>query len=83
MLEFYTAYADYRDLIDMTEEMITSISSEVLATTTVEFEGQTINLAAPWKRIAYIDSLREAGVSDAVLTSADKAREYARKLERA
>jgi lysyl-tRNA synthetase, class II len=80
MLEFYTAYADYRDLIDMTEEMITSISSEVLATTTVEFEGQTINLAAPWKRIAYIDSLREAGVSDAVLTSADKAREYARKL---
>jgi len=80
MLEFYTAYADYRDLINMTEEMITWVASEVLATTTVEFEGQTIHLAAPWKRITYIDALREAGVPDDVLSSPDKAHEYARKL---
>jgi len=80
MLEFYTAYADYRDLMDMTEQMITSVASEVLTAPTIEFEGHTISLATPWKRLAYIDSLREAGVSEAVLTSADKAREYVRTL---
>jgi len=34
MLEFYTAYADYRDLMDMTEQMISSVALEVLGTTT-------------------------------------------------
>lgn len=80
MLEFYTAYADYRDLIDMTEQMISSIAQDVLGTTTVECEGQSISLAAPWKRITYMDSLRQAGIAEDVLTDADKAREAAKKL---
>jgi len=80
MLEFYTAYADYQDLMDLTEQMISSVAMEILGTTEVESEGHTISLAAPWKRITYLDSLREAGVPSDVLTDADKAREYARKL---
>lgn len=80
MLEFYTAYADYRDLMDMTEEMIGSVVREVLGTTEVEYEGHRINLAPPWKRIAFLDSLREAGVPDAVLRDTDKARDHAKKL---
>jgi lysyl-tRNA synthetase class 2 len=80
MLEFYTAYADYRDLITMTEEMISSVAREVLGTTEVTFEGHQINLSPPWKRITYVDSLREAGVPEEVLTDADKARAYAAKL---
>ncbi len=80
MLEFYTAYADYRDLLDMTENMISTIAKDVLGTTTVNFEGHTISLAAPWKRITYMDALREAGVPDDVLENADMAADYARKL---
>ena len=80
MLEFYTAYADYKDLIEMTEQMISSIASEVIGTLKVEYEGHTIDLTPPWKRITFLDSLREAGVPEEVLTSADKAREHARKL---
>lgn len=80
MLEFYTAYADYRDLIDMTEQMISSIAQDVLGTTTVECEGQSISLAAPWKRITYMDSLRQAGIAEDVLTDLEKAREAAKKL---
>jgi lysyl-tRNA synthetase class 2 len=80
MLEFYTAYADYRDLIGMTEQMISSVAMEVLGTTEVAYEGHTINLSPPWKRISFIDSLREAGVSEDVLTDVDKARDYAKKL---
>jgi lysyl-tRNA synthetase, class II len=80
MLEFYTAYADYNFLMDMTELMISKVASEVLGTTEVKYESHTINLAPPWKRITYIDSLRQAGVPDDVLADAVKAKEYAKKL---
>jgi lysyl-tRNA synthetase, class II len=80
MLEFYTAYADYRDLMTMTEQMISSVAMDVLGKTEVEYEGHRINLSAPWKRITYLGALREAGVSDDILTDAEKAREYAKKL---
>jgi lysyl-tRNA synthetase class 2 len=80
MLEFYTAYADYRDLITLTEQMISGIAQEVLGTMEVEYEGHRINLAPPWKKITFLDSLREAGVPDDVIANADKAREYAKKL---
>jgi lysyl-tRNA synthetase class 2 len=80
MLEFYTAYADYRDLIDMTEKMVSTVAQDVLGTTEVEYEGRKINLSPPWKRMTYIDSLREAGVPSEVFDREDKAREYAHKL---
>jgi lysyl-tRNA synthetase class 2 len=80
MLEFYTAYADYRDLMTMTELMISSIAMEVLGKTEVEYEGHVINLSPPWKRITYLDALREAGVSGEVLADSAKAREYAKEL---
>lgn len=80
MLEFYRAYADYRDLIDMTEQLISSVAQEVLGTTTVEYGGHSIELAPPWKRLTYLDSLKEAGVPAEVITDINKTREYALKL---
>ncbi len=80
MLEFYTAYADYRDLMDMTEHMISSVASEVLGTQEVEYEGHRINLTPPWKKIRYVDALVEQGVPEEVLTDIGKAQAYARKL---
>jgi lysyl-tRNA synthetase class 2 len=80
MLEFYTAYADYRDLITMTEQLISSVAIEVLGTTTVEYEGHRIDLTPPWKQITYRDSLRDAGVPEEVLADVVLAREYAKKL---
>ncbi len=79
MLEFYTAYADYRDLIGLTEQMISGMAQEILGTMEVEYEGHKINLTPPWKKITFLDSLREAGVPDDVIANADKAREYAKK----
>ncbi len=80
MLEFYTAYADYRYLLDLTEQMVSQVAQEVLGTTEVEYEGHKISLASPWKRVTYLDSLRQAGVPDEVLIDAGKARDYAKKL---
>ncbi len=80
MLEFYTSYADYRDLMDMTEQMISNVAKEVLGSTEVVYEGNTIDLTPPWKRITFIDSLREAHVPEDVITNAGNAREYAKKM---
>jgi len=80
MLEFYMAYADYRDLIELTEQMISSVAGEVIGTTSITYDGHAINLAPPWKKMTFLQSLKEAGVNDDVLADADKAREYAKKL---
>ena len=55
MLEFYQSYSDYRDLMDLTEELIKQLAQSVLGKTEFEFEGQTISLAN-WRRY----SLKEA-----------------------
>jgi lysyl-tRNA synthetase class 2 len=80
MLEFYMAYADYRDLIVMTEEMISTISQEVLGTQEVIYDGHNIDLEPPWKKMTFLDSLREAEVPEQVIESADAALDYARRL---
>jgi lysyl-tRNA synthetase class 2 len=58
MLEFYMAYATYQDLMRLTEEMFCAIAKDVTGGTKVEYDGQTIDLAPPWKRV----SVKEAVV---------------------
>src|SRR3954463_34624 len=48
MMEFYQAYADYRDLMTMTEEMFSTVARQVIGTDEVTFNGQAISLAAPF-----------------------------------
>jgi lysyl-tRNA synthetase, class II len=57
MLEWYEAYADYRDAMDRIEELIERVASEVLGTTAVTFRGHEIDLKRPWKRIGFVESL--------------------------
>ncbi len=79
MLEFYTAYADYRDLIGLTEELISTVATEALGKTEVVFDGHSIDLRPPWKQVAYRDALREAGVPAEAFADAEQARTLARK----
>ncbi len=55
MLELYTAWWDYRKSMDLAEEMFRSCAESVLGRTTVEFNGQTIDLGAPFRRVKVID----------------------------
>ncbi len=64
MLEFYQAYADYHDLMDLTEEMFQALSQEVCGTTNLDYQGQTINLTSPWRRVSYFDSVVEVNKLD-------------------
>ena len=59
MLELYQAYADYHDMMDLTEEMISTVASEVLGTTTITYQGVEINLAPPWKRQTMLEAVKE------------------------
>ena len=82
MVEFYMAYADYMDLMALTEEMLSQLAQRVLDTTKISYGGQQIDLTPPYKRITFHDALREiGGVPEEVLKDEDKARAYARALE--
>ncbi len=68
MLEFYQAYATYEDLIDLTEEMISSICQKVNGTMNISYQGTEVNLSPPWKRLSMDQALIEvAGIDEAIL----------------
>lgn len=57
MLEFYEAYADYHQLMDMTEELLRGLALRVLGSTTLHYQGQEFDLAQPFLRISVFDSI--------------------------
>jgi lysyl-tRNA synthetase class 2 len=58
MVEFYEAYRDYRYLMDFTEAMFRDIAEKVLGTTTVPYQGYSIDLATPFARLTALDAVR-------------------------
>jgi lysyl-tRNA synthetase, class II len=81
MLEFYQSYATFEDLIDMTEELLTSMVREIRGGLSIAYQGKEIDFTPPWKRIRFKDSLVEYGkLSPDVLTDPAKAIEAARSL---
>ncbi|MDU3176617.1 lysine--tRNA ligase [Anaerococcus sp.] len=62
-MELYQAYADYEDMMEITEHMIETVATNVLGKTTIEYDGQQIELKAPWARIPMIDAIKnETGI---------------------
>lgn len=59
MLEWYQAYSDFHEMMDMTEELISSLGDELLGTDEVPFGEHTISLKRPWKRIKFMQALHE------------------------
>src|SRR3989344_3626992 len=63
MLEFYWAYADYKDNMKLTERFLTSVVKGVLGKTKFTYEGKEVNLETPWPRVEYTELLRKhAGI---------------------
>ena len=67
MLEFYQAYATFRDLMDLTEDMISSLVKTVCGTETLVFNGQEINFSRPWQRMTMLEALEKVGGFDLAL----------------
>lgn len=57
MLEFYQAYADYRDLMDLTEELLRGLAQAVLGTTILSYQGERFDLARPFVRLRFREAV--------------------------
>ncbi len=58
-IELYQAYADYEDMMDLTEDMVAYVAKKTLGTTVIDYQGKEIDLTPPWKRITMIDAIKE------------------------
>lgn len=79
MIELYEAYADYKDIMALTENLVAHIAKEVHGTTTIPYGEDEIDLAPPWNRIHMVDAIKEhTGVDFWREMSDDEARELAK-----
>ena len=82
MLEYYWAYADYQDAMDLTEDMLRKLTEAVLGDTTVQYQGSTYDFSQPFARITVVDSILQhnPGISAEQLADEKAAREIAKTL---
>jgi len=81
MLEFYWAYADYELLMDLTEELITTVAQEVAGTLQLPWGEHQIDLSRPWRRMSLIEAILEySDLTMDDLQSRDRMEVAARKL---
>ena len=59
MMECYWAFADYYDVMELTQEIFTTVAQEVLNTSTFDYQRHTINMKTPWQQITMKDSLKK------------------------
>ena len=59
-IEFYEAYADYNDMMNISEEIFSKCALKVCGSMKITYQGQEIDLTPSWKRISMIDSIKEA-----------------------
>ena len=82
MLELYQAYADYNDMMTLTENMVAWVAQEVLGTMKIQYGENEIDLTPPWDRKTMLRSIKDAtGVDFMEIFSAQQAIETARKLQ--
>jgi len=78
-IELYQAYADYHDIMNLTEDMIYTVTKNVMGTDTVTYQGQEIKLVPPWKRITMIDAVKEyTGIDMSSINTDEEARQAAK-----
>jgi lysyl-tRNA synthetase class 2 len=81
MLELYQAYADYTDMMALTEELVSGLARALLGTTSVTYAGRSLSLAVPWERATMTELIADhAGLEVDVATPMPELRAAAEKL---
>ena len=80
VMEMYAAYKDYNWMMDTTEQLLEKIALKLHGTTEVEFDGNTINYKAPYKRIGILDAIKEHTGFDLYQKSEGEIREACKAL---
>ncbi|MFK7159740.1 lysine--tRNA ligase [Marinospirillum sp. MEB164] len=83
MIEFYWAYADYRDLMDFTEALLKNLAEEVLGTTQVPYQGEVFEFGQPFQRLTMQEAIIQygEGISAADLATREAAAAVAERLK--
>jgi lysyl-tRNA synthetase, class II len=82
MLESYEAYADYTDVMEMVEQMVSGVSLKVLGTSKIKYGENDIDLTPPWRRITLRDAIKEySGIDFVEHPSADGLQEKMRSMK--
>ena len=83
MLEFYQAYAEYQDLMDLTELMLREVAQNTLGTTIITYQGREIDFGKPFKRLTLLESLVRfnPGLASEDVDNLEAARRVAEKLD--
>ena len=78
-MEFYAAYQDYNDMMNIAEQLISTVAKNTLGTTKVTYQGQEIDLSPEWKRITMIDAIKQVtGVDFNTINTDEEAQKIAK-----
>jgi lysyl-tRNA synthetase class 2 len=77
MLEWFVSAADYNGVMEFAEELVAGVVQQVLGTTKIERDGETIDFATPWKRVSLREAIKEETGVDIVEASRDELAELA------
>ena len=81
-IELYSAYEDYHDMMNIAEEIISTVAKNVLGTTKITYQGTDIDLTPSWKRITMIDAIKEVtGIDFNEIETDEDAKEIAKNLK--
>lgn len=80
-IELYEAYADYKDMMEITENIVAYVANKALGTTKINYQGKEIDLTPPWNRITMIDACKKyADVDFDEINTDEEAIKIAKKL---
>lgn len=80
-IEVYQAYADYNDMMQLTEDIITSVAQEVLGTLEITYQGEAVNLTPPWRRVTMHELVQEkTGLDFTAFQTLEEAKIAAKKV---
>ncbi|MFX4263826.1 lysine--tRNA ligase [Pelotomaculum propionicicum] len=82
MMELYQAYADYNDMMDLTEELISTVAKEVLGSAVINYQGTEIDLSPRWTRLPMLEAVKvHSGLDFSVIKTAEEARGAVKQAE--
>ena len=79
VMEFYSAYEDYNDMMNIAEQLISTVAQNALGTTKINYQGTDIDLTPSWRRITMIDAIKEVtGVDFNIVKTDEEAQKLAK-----
>ncbi|NLY42411.1 MAG: lysine--tRNA ligase [Clostridiaceae bacterium] len=80
-IELYQAYTDYKGMMDLTEDLISSVAQRVLGTMKITYQGQEIDLTPPWNRMTMIEAIKKyTGIDFENIRTVEEAKEAAKSV---